>query len=195
MEYVFHICIGSLYFPFCELPRHVVPILLLSWHILLIYGHYRGINLNSKYFLLICRKSVAFWFTAIFYYFRFYVFMCRERWREGEKHLHARETSIGCPLCAPSWGPGLHTSMCFAWNWNSQGQLSLCGTAPNPLSHASQDKIFLFLMSSILSIISIHDFSILIILAFIMLFNRTVKTFFPRSQRLFSVYSSILILI
>ena len=42
---------------------------------------------------------------------RFYLFIFRERGREGErareKHRYAKDTSIGCLWHAPNWGPGL----------------------------------------------------------------------------------------
>ena len=47
------------------------------------------------------------------FFFRFYLFISRERGREGkregEKHRCVRETSVSCLSHTPNWGPGLES--------------------------------------------------------------------------------------
>ena len=66
----------------------------------------------------------------------------REGEREGEKQCCERETSIGCLLYVPL----LQTepaSLACAPTRNGTGNLVLCGTAPNQLSHTGQGRILL----------------------------------------------------
>ena len=39
---------------------------------------------------------------------------------ERERNIDVRETSIGCLLYVPDWGPNLHPSMCPDWELNWQ---------------------------------------------------------------------------
>ena len=100
----------------------------------------------ANIFFSFAEKLLPFGLQIFFYFFRFYVFMFRERWREEEKHLCGRETGIGCLLCAPYWGPGPHTSECLMGTDRAR---FLCRAAPNALSLAAQGRIFLFFMYSI----------------------------------------------
>ena len=51
-------------------------------------------------------KMFQLLFLFLFCFLRFYLFNFRERVREGKKHWYVRETSIGCLLHTPNWGPG-----------------------------------------------------------------------------------------
>ena len=61
------------------------------------------------------------------------LFIFREREREGER---GRETSIGCLSRGPDQGTWPATPACTL-SGNQAGELSVCRTAPNPLSHPS----------------------------------------------------------
>ena len=54
------------------------------------------------------------------------------------RNIDVRETSTSCLSHAPNWGPA--TQVC-ALTGNQTGNLSGCGTMPNPLSHTSQSMI------------------------------------------------------
>ena len=57
--------------------------------------------------------------------------------KEGEEHRCKRETSISCLSHACRLGTKPATQAC-ALTGNRTGDLSLCGTMPNPLSHTGQ---------------------------------------------------------
>ena len=85
--------------------------------------------------------------TSFFFLFLFLIFRERRREgkREGEKHQCKIETSIGCVLYVSWLGAELTTQAC-ALTRNRTGDLSLCGTTTNQLSHTSKgsNSIILF---------------------------------------------------
>ena len=71
----------------------------------------------------------------VIFFLRFYLFIFRERGREGET---GRERPVGCLSCAPNWGPGPQPSMCPAWELNWQPLGSQAST--QSLSHTHKGK-------------------------------------------------------
>ena len=63
--------------------------------------------------------------------------------RKGEKHWYERETSIGCLSYVLQLGIEPATQACVLTR-SQTGDLTLCGTIPNQLSHASQSSDFFF---------------------------------------------------
>ena len=58
---------------------------------------------------------------------------------EGEKHWYVRDTSIGCLLSSPNWGPSLEIqASALTENWTNNP--SVCRLALNPLRCTSQGK-------------------------------------------------------
>ena len=97
----------------------------------LIFGHYKWHQHPCIYIIVHACK--------IFY--TDYLFIFRDRGREGErggkKHCCERETSIGCLSCVPWPGTEPVTQAC-ALTRNQTGDLLLCGTMPNQMSHTGQ---------------------------------------------------------
>ena len=80
---------------------------------------------------------------ANYFFKRCYLFIFRERGKEGEregKHWCERETSTGCLSYTSRLGtePATRAS---ALTWNQTSDLLLCRTTSNQLSHTAQGKI------------------------------------------------------
>ena len=69
-----------------------------------------------KWYLSVRNKVVSFLFK------RFYLYIFRERGREGERHRCVREISVGCLLYTPNWGLVCHPGMCP----NEESNQQLC---------------------------------------------------------------------
>ena len=82
----------------------------------------------------------------------FILFLEREGGREkaGEKHPCEREISIDCLPSVP-WPGTEPATQAHALTGNQTGELSLCGTMPNQLSHTSQSNKWLLMKTNIKS--------------------------------------------
>ena len=80
--------------------------------------------------------SEQLFFFFFFFFERFYLFIFRERGREGEREweVNVRETLIGCLSYAPRPRTKPTTQTC-ALTGNQTGDLWLSGTMPNQLRH------------------------------------------------------------
>ena len=91
---------------------------------------------------------ILFVLLFIFILKRFYLFIFRERGREGkregEKHLCERETPTGCLLYAP-WPGTEPATQAHTLTGNWARSFSLCRMTPNQPSHAAQG-CFVFML-------------------------------------------------
>ena len=73
-----------------------------------------------------------------------FIYFQREgREKDKERNINAREKLIGCFSPMPRLGTKPTTQAC-ALTRNQIGDLLLCGTMPNQLSHTSRGKLYYF---------------------------------------------------
>ena len=87
--------------------------------------------------LFILSRTVV---STSFFFLRFYLFIFRERGREGER---GEEYLCGCLSCAPYWRPDPQPRQC-ALPGNQTGDPLVHRLVLNPLSHTSQGWFQLF---------------------------------------------------